>query len=79
MQYVYILQSDIEPERFYVGTTADPERRLYEHNSGKSIHTNKHKPWQLKVCIGFSDHAKAHQFEKYLKTGSGRAFAKKHF
>jgi len=79
MQYVYVLQSNIAPERHYVGTTADPDRRLDEHNSGKSIHTNKHKPWKLTVCIGFSDHAKAHQFEKYLKSGSGRAFAKEHF
>lgn len=79
MQYVYVLQSDADPGRFYVGATADPERRLLEHNAGKSIHTNKHKPWKLAVSIGFADRAKALRFERYLKSGSGRAFAKKHF
>ena len=79
MHNVYVLQSEVDPERFYVGATTDPERRLEEHNSGKSVHTNKHKPWKLSVCIGFSDRAKALRFERYLKSGSGRAFAKKHF
>jgi len=59
--------------------TADPARRLDEHNSGKSIHTNKFKPWKLSVSIGFAEKAKASDFERYLKTGSGRAFAKRHF
>ena len=49
------------------------------HNEGKSIHTNKFKPWKKVVEIGFDDPAKATAFEKYLKSGSGRAFAKKHF
>ena len=77
MQYVYILHSIVAPERFYVGVSSKPERRLEEHNSGKSLHTNKHKPWQLSVCIGFADGAKALRFERYLKSSSGRAFAKK--
>ena len=79
MQYVYVLQSEVDPEHFYVGATTDPERRVREHNSGKSIHTNKHRPWKLSICIGFADRAKALRFEQYLKSGSGRAFAKKHF
>ena len=79
MNYVYILQSEPDPERFYIGLTSNPERRLREHNAGKSIHTNKHKPWILAVCIGFADHTKAVRFERYLKSGSGRAFAKRHF
>ena len=81
MQFVYILESEADPGRFYIGTTTDPKRRLNEHNSGKSLHTNKHKhkPWTLSVCIGFADRAKALRFERYLKSGSGRAFAKKHF
>src|SRR3546814_7215367 len=76
MQYVYILQSEVEPSRYYVGVTTDPERRLHEHNSGKSIHTNKHKPWKLSVSIGFEDRAKALHFDQYLKSGSGRALAR---
>lgn len=79
MHDVYILQSEADPNRHYVGTTSDPARRLEEHNTDKSIHTNKHKPWKLGVCIGFADRTKAHRFELYLKSGSGRAFAKKHF
>lgn len=79
MHYVYILETVEQPTRHYVGLTTDPERRLHEHNSGKSIHTNKHKPWKISVSIGFSDKSRTHEFERYLKTGLGRAFAKKHF
>ena len=79
MHFVYILQSADHPQRYYIGETTDPERRLHDHNSGKSIHTSKFKPWKLAVCIGFEDKAKALRFERYLKSGSGRAFAKKHF
>lgn len=79
MLYVYILRSVNAPDRHYVGVTTDPNRRLDEHNSGKSIHTNKFKPWELSVCIGFAESAKARRFEQYLKSGSGRAFAKRHF
>ena len=79
MHFVYILESLNTPTRYYVGMTIDPERRLDEHNSGKSAHTNKHKPWQMAVCIGFVDKAKAIEFERYLKSGFARAFAKRHF
>ncbi len=79
MHYVYVIESEIDPAHFYVGVTADLERRLQEHNAGKSIHTKKYVPWKLSVCICFPDRTKALQFERYLKSGSGRAFAKKHF
>jgi predicted GIY-YIG superfamily endonuclease len=79
MHYVYVLESEVDPARFCVGVTTDLERRLREHNAGKSIHTNKYRPWKLSVCIGFSDRTKALRFEQNLKSGSGRAFAKKHF
>jgi predicted GIY-YIG superfamily endonuclease len=79
LHYVCVLESENDPARFYVGVTTDPERRLLEHNTGKSVHTNKHKPWKLSVSIGLADHAKALRFERYLKSGSGRAFAKRHF
>ena len=79
MHFVYILESVNAPTRYYVGMTTDPERRLDEHNSGKSAHTNKHKPWKVSVCIGFSDKTKATAFECYMKSGSGRAFSKRHF
>ncbi|MBA4207260.1 MAG: excinuclease ABC subunit C [Polymorphum sp.] len=79
MQYVYILQSIDQPEHFYVGITTDLNRRLTQHNNGESIHTNKFKPWKFRTVIRFDDPSKAEDFEKYLKSASGRAFAKKHF
>ena len=79
MKYVYILQSKIDPERFYIGCTVDLKRRFTEHNSGNSIHTNKYKPWKLRTYIAFDDPQKADEFEAYLKSGNGRVFARKHF
>jgi putative endonuclease len=79
MYFVYSIQSQINPECFYVGITTDVERRLEEHNAGKSVHTNKFKPWKLIAYVAFKDKAKAEKFESYLKTGSGRAFCKRHF
>ena len=79
MKYVYILQSDTDPQRFYIGGTLDLKKRLREHNKGQSAHTKKFVPWTLVNYFAFSDHLKADHFEKYLKSGSGRAFAKKHF
>jgi putative endonuclease len=79
MKYVYILQSEIEPDKYYTGSTTDLKRRYKEHNDGKSIHTNKYRPWKLKMYFAFSDEQKADNFEAFLKTGNGRIFAKKHF
>ncbi|HPD82645.1 MAG: GIY-YIG nuclease family protein [Alphaproteobacteria bacterium] len=79
MKFVYILQSTINNERYYTGLTNNPEKRLVEHNRGDSIHTNKYRPWKLVNVISFDDTQKAFDFERYLKSGSGRAFIKKHF
>jgi predicted GIY-YIG superfamily endonuclease len=79
MTFVYMLQSEADKSRYYVGISNNPVRRLEEHNSGNSIHTNKYRPWKLTITIGFADPAKAAEFERYLKSGSGRAFAKRHF
>ena len=77
MKYVYILSSIAEPERFYVGLTDDLRERLATHNDGSVRHTSKYRPWALKTYVAFSSPDKAVAFEKYLKSGSGRAFAKK--
>ena len=77
MTYVYILQSVLPDERYYVGVTADLRARLRKHNAGEVAHTSKHVPWTLKTYIAFSDEAQAFAFEKYLKSASGMAFAKK--
>lgn len=79
MHYVYILQSMADSERFYQGVTGDLKSRIKEHNAGEVFHTSKYKPWIIKNYFAFNDRKKAYAFEKYLKTGSGRAFAKRHF
>ena len=75
--YVYILSSVGEPGRFYVGLTDDLAARLARHNAGGVAHTSKYLPWQIKTAIAFRDRAQAAKFERYLKSPSGRAFAKK--
>ena len=79
MIYVYILQSTAGDEHFYVGISNDLKSRLRQHNAGEVFHTAKHRPWTLKNHVAFEDEQKAYAFERYLKSGSGRAFAKKHF
>jgi predicted GIY-YIG superfamily endonuclease len=66
-------------ERFYVGATEDLKSRLKAHNAGEVFHTAKYKPWRLKNYVAFHDRTKAYAFETYLKSGSGRAFVKRHF
>jgi putative endonuclease len=77
MKYVYLLESINYPEEIYIGLTDDLRSRFDAHNAGQSPHTAKFRPWRLVTYIAFSDEAKAISFERYLKTGSGRAFAKK--
>ena len=76
--YVYILQSESEPEHFYTGCTDDLRARLARHNSGRVRHTAKWKPWRIKTHIAFFDSKRAAEFERYLKSASRRAFLKKH-
>ena len=52
---------------------------LKEHNRGPFPHTEKYKPWGIETAIAFASQAKARAFEKYLKSGSGREFARRHF
>lgn len=77
MFYVYILRSQSDPRRIYRGVTRDLQTRLKDHNKGKSVHTNKYKPWRLVFYAAFEDKASAERFEAYLKTASGIAFARK--
>jgi len=78
MYYPYILRSKNFPDQTYIGSTSDLRKRLTEQNAGKSIHTNKFKPWCLVAYIALPEKQLAEEMEKYLKSGSGRAFAKKH-
>ena len=76
MKYVYILES-LDSEHFYIGIADDLRARLTKHNAGEVTHTSKYRPWRIKTYVAFSDERQAFAFEKYLKSGSGRAFAKK--
>ncbi len=78
MHFVYILKSQIDPTKHYVGLTDGIDHRLKEHNQGRSIYTNKYRPWNLVSYVAFSVKDRAEQFEKYLKRGSGHAFLKKY-
>jgi predicted GIY-YIG superfamily endonuclease len=78
MKYVYLLESIADPQQRYVGLTDDLRARLAIHNAGRSPHTSKFKPWRLIAYVAFADEAKAVAFERYLKTGSGRAFSNRH-
>jgi putative endonuclease len=75
--YVYLVESIAAQRKRYVGLTTDLKQRIQEHNAGKSHHTAKLRPWKLITYIALSNQAKAEAFERYLKSGSGHAFAKK--
>lgn len=77
MWYVYIIRSINNPDQEYTGATTDLEKRLDDHNAGKSTHTSKFMPWEILWHCKFPDKYKALEFETYLKSNSGRAFAKK--
>lgn len=78
-RFVYIIRSTANPSRHYVGTTTDVARRVAVHNSGGSVYTASLRPWEFVAAVEFAREASALAFEKYLKSGSGRAFAKRHF
>ncbi len=77
MYYVYLIQSIKNPDKKYIGYTTNLNERLEKHNSGGSIYTASEKPWELVMHLCFANKSKAIEFEQYLKSGSGNAFAKK--
>ncbi len=79
MFYVYMLRSINFPDQTYIGFTEDLKARMRAHDAGQSKHTAKFAPWQLISYHAFADKRKAQEFEYYLKTGSGKAFASKRF
>ncbi len=78
-RFVYVIQSATRADRHYVGRTADMPSRLASHNAGESPHTSRHRPWRLVVSVAFASEAKAIEFEKYLKSGSGAEFVARYF
>ena len=78
-RFVCILRSDVDPSRHYVGVTSDAGSRLEWHSRGPCEHTAERRPWSLVVIIEFPTEQQALRFERYLKSGSGRSFATRHF
>ena len=79
IHFVYVLQSQAHPEHYYVGLTSDIASRVASHNAGTTQSTRPYRPWKLLLYMAFFDDKKARRFEVYLKSGSGRAFCKRHF
>jgi putative endonuclease len=77
LYYVYLIESFSAKGQRYVGMTTDLKQRVLEDNAGKSPHSSKFRPWRLTTYIAFTERAKAEAFERYLKSGSGHAFASK--
>ncbi|MBE7541091.1 MAG: GIY-YIG nuclease family protein [Solibacteraceae bacterium] len=78
MFYVYLLRSQSFPGERYTGMTGDLVARLGEHNRGGVRHTSKFVPWVVEAYFAFRGREQAARFERYLKSGSGRAFANRH-
>jgi predicted GIY-YIG superfamily endonuclease len=76
-QYVYILRSKKDKSIIYTGITRNLSKRLDKHNEGGNISTKRSIPWYIETCIAFRNEEKARAYEKYLKSGSGKAFLKK--
>jgi len=76
MYYSYILLSS-KSHIFYFGSSKNLKIRLSLHNQGKVKSTKPHIPWKLVWYAGFTTKKEARDFELYLKTGSGKAFAYK--
>ncbi len=79
MHYVYLLQSQRVPKQHYVGSTANLRSRLVSHNAGQNPSTAPFRPWTIAAYFAFPATRTALAFEHYLKGGSGRTFAKRHF
>jgi putative endonuclease len=77
LSYVYILRSLRDSQRIDVGWTNGLRQRLQEHNWGMSPHTGENRPWEVAWYAGFLSEEAARDFERYLKSGSGRAFLRK--
>lgn len=77
--HVYVLISEVDAAIHYTGVTQNVRERLREHNRGACPHSSKHRPWRIETAIAFNSEAKARAFERYLKSGSGREFARRHF
>jgi putative endonuclease len=79
MHYVYVLESVVDTRRHYTGFTQNLRTRIAAHNAGQNPSTAHGRPWRLVCYFAFADQPRARDFEHYLKSGSGKTFAKRHF
>ncbi len=77
-RFVYIIRSVNHPDKRYVGVSADVSTRLDAHNAGQNRSTAPWRPWFVDVIIEFRTEPIALRFERFLKSGSGHAFADRH-
>lgn len=73
MAYVYVLRSELD-HKLYIGLTADLDRRIKEHNSGRVAATRMRRPLKLAYVERFEQHGEAAKREQFLKSGAGRVF-----
>ncbi|TYA75033.1 GIY-YIG nuclease family protein [Seonamhaeicola marinus] len=78
MMLVYVLRSE-KDGRFYVGMTSNIERRLEEHNKGRTKSTKGYRPWKLFFFERFDTRLEARKREKYLKSGYGKQWIKEKY
>jgi predicted GIY-YIG superfamily endonuclease len=76
MHYVYGLYCK---DGYYIGCTDNLKERIERHQKGYVHATEERRPIKLKFYFAINNKNKAFEFEKYLKSGSGRAFVNKHF
>jgi len=78
MYYTYILKSTRQPGAIYIGYTSDLKRRLQQHNDFEhKSYSKRFSPWIIETYLAFSKKSEAKNFEKYLKSNSGKAFMRK--
>jgi putative endonuclease len=78
MHYVYLLRSLANAKKTYIGLTEDIQERLIVHNQGKVLYTSRYCPWELITFVAVRTKDRALELERYFKSGSGHAFARKH-
>ena len=75
MYYVYVLIS-CKNKKMYIGSSAEPEKRLKAHNAGRGEWSKRYRPWERVILESYSDREAAERREKYLKSGWGRRWIK---
>ncbi len=71
MYYLYIL-INLKRNKTYVGVTDNVDRRIKNHNEGKSKYTSKFRPWKLLYCENAESYNAVRKRERYFKSGAGR-------